>query len=198
MKSRLWSFVFYPESMPEDWKNILEMSGFQIAVSPLHDKDVTSEGELKKAHYHIIVYNQNELSHTTIQRLAKRLNAPPLVKVARSRDGLYNYLNHKNAQDKYQYTDEPLLINDFDINKIPEVDVEASRDLLAELLQWIELCNIIELSDLVNFIKDDRQLLDYTMKKITFVNSLIRSRRYNYKPLQQCQEVVYDDFIEIT
>ena len=38
-KSRYFTFLLYPESIPEDWKSKLELIGVPIAVSPLHDKD---------------------------------------------------------------------------------------------------------------------------------------------------------------
>ena len=53
-KSRIWASVGYPESLPVDWKEKLIETGLQIAISPLHDKDVDPTGESKKPHYHII------------------------------------------------------------------------------------------------------------------------------------------------
>lgn len=55
MKKRYWAFVLYPESAPENWKEILQQTGLSCCVSPLHDKDINPTGEPKKAHYHIIL-----------------------------------------------------------------------------------------------------------------------------------------------
>ena len=47
-KERYWSFILYPESAPENWKEILQETGLQIAISPLHAKYINPDGELKK------------------------------------------------------------------------------------------------------------------------------------------------------
>ncbi|MBU7131387.1 replication protein, partial [Staphylococcus aureus] len=38
-KARYFTFLLYPESIPEDWKMQLELIGIPMAISPLHDKD---------------------------------------------------------------------------------------------------------------------------------------------------------------
>ena len=38
-RTRNWTFVFYPESTREDWREVLGEKGLQLAVSPLHDRD---------------------------------------------------------------------------------------------------------------------------------------------------------------
>ena len=45
----------YPESAPENWREILADLHIPVLISPLHDKDVTPDGEIKKAHYHVII-----------------------------------------------------------------------------------------------------------------------------------------------
>jgi len=58
-KSRYFTFLLYPESIPNDWELRLETLGFPIAISPLYDRD-KKEGQekgLKKPHYHAIYYS---------------------------------------------------------------------------------------------------------------------------------------------
>lgn len=55
-KGRIWASVGYPESLPTDWKDKLIETGLQIAISPLHDKDINPTGEVKKPHYHFIFW----------------------------------------------------------------------------------------------------------------------------------------------
>lgn len=38
-KARVFGFLLYPDSLPEDWRDKLEALGRPIAISPLHDKD---------------------------------------------------------------------------------------------------------------------------------------------------------------
>lgn len=37
----------YPESMPKNWREILQKTGCPIAISPLHDKDINPDGTPK-------------------------------------------------------------------------------------------------------------------------------------------------------
>ena len=57
VKKRNWAFVLYPESAPVDWRDLLQKTGLQCAVSPLHDRDLNPDGEPKKAHFHVLSYS---------------------------------------------------------------------------------------------------------------------------------------------
>lgn len=48
-RTRSWTFILYPESAPENWREILNDLFIQWVESPLHDKDIDEgTGELKK------------------------------------------------------------------------------------------------------------------------------------------------------
>ena len=53
-KARYFTFLLYPDSIPEDWEMRLELIGVPIAVSPLHDKDL-SDIEDNSTKKHIIM-----------------------------------------------------------------------------------------------------------------------------------------------
>ena len=48
-RARNWSLVVYPESAPENWRDILDDYHIPWVESPLHDKDVNPDGEIKKS-----------------------------------------------------------------------------------------------------------------------------------------------------
>ena len=58
LKGRNWAFVMYPESMPDNWYDLLQATGLPFAISPLHDKDLNPDGSQKKAHYHVMTYSE--------------------------------------------------------------------------------------------------------------------------------------------
>ncbi|MEB8265637.1 Rep family protein, partial [Mammaliicoccus sciuri] len=74
-KARYFTFLLYPESIPEDWINKLESLDIPMAISPLHDKDLsTVEGQkYKKAHYHVIYVAKNPVTTHSIRMKIKRL-----------------------------------------------------------------------------------------------------------------------------
>ena len=41
IKKRYWAMVLYPDSAPQNWEELLQETGLQCAISPLHDKDLT-------------------------------------------------------------------------------------------------------------------------------------------------------------
>lgn len=54
-RARAWQCVVYEESATEDWKERLHAQGVAYDISPRHDKDKTTDGELKKPHYHVVL-----------------------------------------------------------------------------------------------------------------------------------------------
>ena len=54
-RTRNYATVVYPESAPENWKEILTDFFIPAFISPLHDKDINPGGEPKKPHYHVII-----------------------------------------------------------------------------------------------------------------------------------------------
>lgn len=45
---RSWAFVMYPDSMPDNWEEIIKNTGLPMAISPLHNKDIDPTGEEKR------------------------------------------------------------------------------------------------------------------------------------------------------
>ena len=54
-RTRNFATVVYPESAPENWMDMLNDYHVPAFVSPLHQFDVNVNGEVKKAHYHVMV-----------------------------------------------------------------------------------------------------------------------------------------------
>ena len=53
-KARAFAFIIYPESWPT-WEQDLRGLHMPVVVSPVHDRDVTEDGEPKKPHRHGII-----------------------------------------------------------------------------------------------------------------------------------------------
>ena len=74
-RNRNWTFIVYPESAPENWYQILQDKMLNFAVSPLHDVDIleSETGEVKKAHYHVLLCFSGNKSFEQIKGLDKFL-----------------------------------------------------------------------------------------------------------------------------
>lgn len=183
-KARYFTFLLYPDSIPEDWEMRLELIGVPIAVSPLHDKDLSDiEGQLyKKAHYHVIYVAKNPVTADSVRVRIKRAlgeKSVALVQIIRtSVENTYLYLTHesKDAIEKkkhvYDKTDITLLSN-FDIDRYITLDVEEKDDMLNEVCDLIDEHDIANMRELRRFIK--LHGAEYGLPSIKIINSVLRS-----------------------
>ncbi|MGC3426574.1 Rep family protein, partial [Enterococcus faecalis] len=127
-KSRYFTFLLYPESIPEDWELRLESIGVPMAISPLHDKDLSDvEGQkYKKSHYHVIYVAKNPVTADSVRYKVKGLlgdKSVALVKIiVTSIENMYLYLTHESkdaiAKKKHIYKKSDIkLLNNFDIDR---------------------------------------------------------------------------------
>lgn len=109
-RSNKWAFIFYQESVPENYLEILEEMHIPFVLSPWHDKDVNKEtGEIKKAHKHGALYFDSLKSYSQVSNLiSEKLNAPKHVEVVMSPKGMYEYFTHAENPDKTTYQTEDI------------------------------------------------------------------------------------------
>ena len=183
IKKRYWVCVLYPESAPEDWRQILTETGLQCAVSPLHDKDINPDGEPKKPHYHVILCYSGPTTYNTVKALTDKLNQP-VPQALDSVKGYYRYFTHKDNPEKYQYSeDEITTINGFDIGEWVELTQTEINKFMHELNLMIYEKEITEYCDLLALLAFDesehsRELEHILQTHTIHFNALIRSRRH--------------------
>lgn len=154
-KGRNWAFVAYPESMPENWFEILQETGLPIAISPLHDKDKNPDGTIKKPHYHIICYYENTTTFKNVKENVCDLIKATIPIKLESMVGMYRYHLHLDNPEKYQYDDRKrTFINGFDVNKVNALTKTEIDKLIRELFDFIRNNEITEYSDLLDLLKD--------------------------------------------
>ena len=177
-KKRNWGAVVYPESAPEDWKEILKLKGLTFAVSPLHDSDLNPTGEKKKEHYHIIMCFNGPTSDKVVNEIMKELNQPIAIPLESVR-GYYRYFTHKDNPEKFQYDDKKIeLYNGFDVTDVLK-NFEVFQSLKQIQLLIIEQ-DIIEYSDLLDYLmkNDYMEMWNVACSHTLFLNSYITSKRH--------------------
>lgn len=184
-KGRIWACVGYPESLPDEWLEKLRETGLQVAVSPLHDKDVNPTGEVKKPHYHIILNYEGPTTYNHVKQLCDSLNMTIPIKLESLR-GMYRYHLHLDNPEKYQYDDrERILLNGFntDVDQLTRTEVNK---LIKELLTYIVDNDIFEYCDLITSLlnNDLVNMLDVATNHTILFNSFICSRRHKIKKEQ--------------
>ena len=166
VKSTYFTFLLYPDSIPDNWVELLESTNLQMAISPLHNKDKTEKKELleqgqeyKKEHYHVIYIAKNAITPEAVRNRIKRLLGDKSVNmvqpIATSVVNAYLYLTHESkdaiAKKKHVYDKKNIIhLNNFDVDRFEMFDVHEKRDMInsiVEIVKSLELTNIIELSE---------------------------------------------------
>lgn len=149
-RARNWACVVYPESAPENWKEILSNEHTQILVSPLHDKDVDPQNQPKKPHYHVIVMYEGKKSPEQIKTFFSSFCGVG-QEVVKSIRGYARYLCHLDNPEKAQYSVE-------DVSCFGGVDYLSIIDLptdkyksIKEMMEFCRLNNIVSYSDLLDY-----------------------------------------------
>lgn len=185
IKKRNWAFVLYPESAPEDWKEILKLKGITFAVSPLHDKDIEPTGEKKKTHYHIILCFGSPTTFNNVKTITDELNQPIPIPLESVR-GYYRYFTHKDNPDKYQYNDKDIeLFNGFDVTDVLN-NFEVFQ-ALKEIQSLIVELNIFEYCDLLDYllVNGFMELWNVACSHTLFLNTYITSKRHSFEKLSK-------------
>lgn len=182
-KARYFTFLLYPESIPNDWEMRLETLGVPIAVSPLHDKDKSNvEGQkYKKPHYHVIYIAKNPVTADSVRKKIKLLlgeKSLAMVQIALNVENTYLYLTHESkdaiAKKKYVYDKADIkLINNFDIDRYVTLDVEEKSELFNVVVGLVRAYTLQNIFDLYDFIDENGE--DYGLT-INLVNEVIAGK----------------------
>lgn len=180
-KGRIWACVGYPESLPTNWLELLQETGLQIAISPLHDKDLDPTGEQKKPHYHIIFNYEGPTTQKHVKELCDSLNMTIPIKLE-SLKGMYRYHIHIDNPDKYQYDDrDRTLLNGFDPASVDALTKTEVDKLINEILEYIEDNNILEYRDLLFTLKGYPQMRNVASTHTMLFNTYIKSKRHKFQ-----------------
>lgn len=183
VKKRYWAFVLYPESAPENWRELLQQTGLQCVISPLHDKDIDADGKPKKAHHHIILAYSGPTTYNAVRTLTESLKQPIPQALEQVR-GYYRYLTHKDNPEKAQYSEDDIeTINGFNIADFVELtktEVNAYKRKLQELIINLD---IVEYCDFMDFLLDNEMWTEYDIgsNNTYFFEKYISSRRNKLK-----------------
>ncbi|MDJ1110597.1 replication protein [Macrococcus caseolyticus] len=183
-KARYFTFLLYPESIPTDWIQKLESLDVPIAISPIHDKDLSNvEGQkYKKAHYHVIYIAKNPVTAESVRLKIKRLLGEKSIAkvqiVVSSMENMYLYLTHESkdaiAKNKYKYKKADIIqLNNFDIDRYITLDAEDKDDMLNEVCDLIDEHGLANIRELRRFIRVHGA--EYGLPSMKIINSVLRS-----------------------
>ncbi len=180
-RSSNWNFILYPESAPANWRDIIDETRIEWVESPIHDKDINPDGEIKKTHYHITLLYPSLKSFEQVEELTKSLNATIPMKCL-SVKGSIRYMVHKDHPDKYQYSwDEIKCHGGVSISDLIKPTATERLQIQEDILEFIRDNDIFEFSDLLDCctLMQKKDWTDICLNYSTIsINAYIRSRKY--------------------
>jgi hypothetical protein len=192
-KKRNWAFLMYPDSAPENWKDILQLSGLQCSVSPLHDSDLNADETQKKPHWHVILAYSGPTSYNVVLKFTASLNAT-IPQALEQVKGYYRYFTHKDNPEKTQYDEADIInINGFSIRDFVEMTKSEITAIKRDIMRYIEQNDIREYSDLlIGLDKEDlHDMWEVAANNTIFADAYCRSRRHKLeKGMPQLKECV--------
>lgn len=181
VKKRNWGMVLYPDSAPENWRDILRETGLPIAISPLHDKDIDPTGEPKKAHHHILLCYSGPTTFNVVKALTDKLNQP-IPQYIEAIKGNYRYFSHKDNPDKAQYSEDDIEhLNGFNISDFAELTRGEVFQVKRSIIAIIREQQFTEYSDLIFYLEDSGLYgeMEVATNHTIFFDAILRSCRHS-------------------
>lgn len=153
-RDRNWTLVVYPDSAPENWRQILDSYAVPWAASPLHDADENADGGEKKAHWHVLITFRTMKSYAQVAEIAAELNAP-IPQICKNTVGMTRYFVHADNPEKHQYDRADIDVhNGFNASRAFDTAAALSADermtILFEAMEWCDQNQIVRVKDLLD------------------------------------------------
>lgn len=180
-RTRTWTFVLYPESAPENWKDIIDEMHLEWVQSPLHDKDKNATGESKKAHWHILILFQGKKSYDQVKEITDALDAP-IPERCHNAKAMVRYMAHLDNPDKAQYDIADIkAYGGVDIAELLRPSSSERYTIINEMIAYIQGASITEFQDIVDYARlneFDRWFPLLCDNSAYIVNQYIKSQRH--------------------
>lgn len=194
-RHKVWTLIFYPDSAPAEWRDLLAEKHLKVWVSPIHDRDEWTEaderkdkahkaGTRKKSHYHLIVQYEVQEDRAGFLDDFAELNGPQNVKVVKSLISMVRYLVHADDPDKAQYDKADVLtFGGAELDLVEQLGTHERHEALKAMRAFIREHNITDFCDFVDYCDECEimwsHLLDDNSSYV--IEKYIKSRRYKLR-----------------
>ena len=149
-RTRNYATIVYPESAPANWQEILADMHIPALISPVHDKDVTADGEIKKPHYHVIIMFGGVKTKKQAKEIIDKIDGVG-VEVVNNLATYARYLIHQDNPDKAQYSvSDVVAVSGADYSAITYIPVD-DLSIIGEMLKYINDNQITSFAVFTNF-----------------------------------------------
>lgn len=179
VRARAWTFIVYPESAPENWKEILDEKQLCWACSPLHDRDVNATGEPKKPHWHILLSFRGKKGYGQIWSVSEAINGTR-PQVCHEQKALIRYFTHRDNPEKAQYDQRDIEARGgFDLEEYLKPTVSECMAMQDEMVEWCLKYNVTEFHVLKIYAIRERPDWSAELSRSCFqITQYLKSRRH--------------------
>lgn len=178
-RSNVWACVIYPDSMPENYLNIIQNWHIACLISPIHDSDLNGDGTEKKQHIHIMLYfgSGANKSIDQVKEFTDQLNGTIPI-IVNNRNAMARYFIHKDNPEKHQYDINDLIcISGYDLGNA--FDSYTNDNLLFQKLEEIIYENkIYNFYVLVGFLRKNNFIeeLNFLRRHTMYIKCVLDGR----------------------
>lgn len=181
-RTRNWTIVLYPDSAPDNWREILDELHIEWIESPLHDKDLNADGSLKKPHWHVLLMFGGVKAYEQVIELIKPLNSP-IPQKCHNAKALVRYMAHLDNPEKVKYS-----LNDIkahggvDVSELLLPSRSERYTYIGEMMDWCVEEDITEFEDLAMYARREKSDSWFPLlcdNSSYIMSNFLKSRRHN-------------------
>lgn len=181
-RTSVYSFLIYPDDPVYNavYRWLTEECKIPNVISPVHDRDVTEEGEPKKAHYHVVLAFHSLKSLKQVLELLEPFGIAHVEPIHDKR-AYIRYLVHLDTPSKAQY-DRADLVASFGAEVDDAFSCSAARveECKIELTAFVLDFSVTEYTALVRFcMEKPHEYLAALTKYSYHFNILLNSMRFD-------------------
>lgn len=153
-RTRSWTFIVYPESAPEGWRDVLDELHLEWVESPLHDQDLNPPGaaeKYKKPHWHVLICFRQVKAYEQVLELIKPLNCT-IPQRCHNTKTLVRYMAHLDHPDKAQYKISDIVAHGgIDVSDLLRASASERYEIIRDMCNFVTQQNITEFYQLMDF-----------------------------------------------
>ena len=182
-KTRNWAYMLYPDSVPDDWREMLADTHMQIYISPLHDRDIDEFGNYKKPHWHIVISSDGPITQKRANEIMQPFCGTQSAEYIKSLRGYVRYLAHLDDPDKFQYDpNEIIALGGAELTDYLTYSNADKQKIVCDIVRFCEENAIYETSELTIIAISEheewlRAIIDKTYFFVQVLSSFRHSRR---------------------
>lgn len=203
-RKRCFATIVYPESAPENWRNILSDMHVQACISPLHDRDLYEVPEkvcpdqhvkkYKKEHYHVMLYFEGKQSDQTVMTMISKFGGVGLEHII-SKSAYARYLIHADNPEKAQYAATDVrCLGGADYYKWSGLDSDPMM-FIGDIMDFIDKHDVVSFYNLAKYARKYRPEWHKVLatRNTIFFKEYLKSRNWEGS-LKNLSDAMIDDW----